>query len=217
MYRAALCPAENVDWQVGTILQKDIRRLAPGRQTVPPQPFLFGSSASNVWQYRSCSPLTQIKRAAGPILPDIPVNWNRQFQPTLCKIGFLGGVIAQGPLNFGRPCAVTRVRRQFLHKVATATTFLCGTRQAYALPAQVNCEKSTRTFDTEPVNNVFFVLTPPSLRGVRTKNRGTVEVAGREDGISKRKRQPFGCLFALERKTGLGPATSTLARLRSTN
>ena len=25
----------------------------------------------NVWQYRPCSPLTKIKRAAGPILPDI--------------------------------------------------------------------------------------------------------------------------------------------------
>ena len=117
------------------------------------QHFLFGFrayAAVNVWQYRPCSPLTQIKWAAGPILPDIPVNWNWQFQPTLCKIGFPGGVIAQGPLNFGRPCAVTRFKRPVLPQVATTAAFLCGTRQAYALPAQVNCEKLTRTFDAEP-------------------------------------------------------------------
>ena len=88
-----------------------------------------------VWQYRPCSPLTQIKRAAGPILPDIPVKWNGHLHPTLCKIGFPGGVIAQGPLNFGRPCAVTWVRRPFLHKVATAAAFQCGTRQAHVLSA----------------------------------------------------------------------------------
>ena len=51
------------------------------------QPFLFGFrayAASNVQQYGPCSPLNQRKRAAGPILLDIPINWNLQLHQTRC-------------------------------------------------------------------------------------------------------------------------------------
>ena len=51
--------------------------------------------------------------------------------------------------------------------------------------------------------------------------KGRFEVAGAESSMTRHTKQKGESLkilpFALERKTGLGPATSTLARLRSTN
>ena len=50
--------------------------------------------------------------------------------------------------------------------------------------------------------------------------KGRFEVAGAESPHApayKKREEPFGFFPLLERKTGLGPATSTLARLRSTN